>query len=302
MIISASRRTDLPAFYAEWFINRIRAGYCLVVNPFNRRQVRRVSLLPQDVDALVFWTKSPGNLVSHLPELDRRGFRYYFLYTLNHYPAALEPGLPPLEERLELFGKFGRSLDPARVIWRYDPIIISNRTTYEFHVRNFSELAERLAGGTRRVIVSTVEYYRKTARRLAALEPEGFVFDRQASNDPRMEELMGRLAAEARSRDMELFTCASKKEFSPQGAPAGRCIDPGLIKALWDIDVAPGKDPGQRPECGCARSVDIGANDTCGHGCPYCYAVRSDQTALANRRAHDPHSPCLDPQGVAGDY
>ena len=122
MIISASRRTDIPAFYSEWFMNRIRAGYCTMVNPYNRNQVSYVSLQPEDVDVIVFWTKNPLPLIHHLKELDDRGFRYYFQYTLTGYPVSIEPNVPGIDKEIDTFKKLSGLIGPAKVIWRYDPI------------------------------------------------------------------------------------------------------------------------------------------------------------------------------------
>ena len=141
MIISASRRTDIPALYSKWFMNRIRAGYCRVPNPRNTKQVSRVSLRPSDVEAIVFWSKNPAPLLPHLRELDSSGFRYYFQFSLNDYPWALEPNLPSLSDRTDTFKDLGRILGPSRVVWRYDPIIISNLTPFEYHREMFAWIA-----------------------------------------------------------------------------------------------------------------------------------------------------------------
>jgi hypothetical protein len=158
MIISASRRTDIPAFYSKWFMNRIREGYCLVPNPLNTKQISVVTLSPVEVDAIVFWSKNPEPLIPYLSELDDYGFRYYFQFTLNDYPSALEPNIPSLESRLETFRKLSKLLGPKRVIWRYDPIIISNYTPPSYHIERFRNIANELRGFTKRVMVSFVDY------------------------------------------------------------------------------------------------------------------------------------------------
>ena len=293
MIISASRRTDIPAFYSKWFINRIRAGWCQVPNPLNYNQLWHVSLRPEDVDAIVFWSKNPAPIVNYLDELDERGFYYYFQFSLNHYPKVFEPGVPSVEERIETFRKLSFRLGPRRVIWRYDPIIISNWTPPDFHREKFSKIAIALTGFTRRVMVSFVHYYQKTERRLSALEKEGFQFERRADDSPRGWELLRDLAQIARSYDMEIFTCAEERDFSNFGVPPGRCIDGELLRKLWSLPGHTKKDPAQRPACRCVVSKDIGMNDTCLHGCPYCYSTRN--LALAKRRysEHEPDSPVI---------
>ena len=293
MIISASRRTDIPAFYSKWFINRIRAGWCQVPNPLNYNQLSYVSLRPEDVDAIVFWSKNPAPMLNYLDELDERDFRYYFQFALNDYPKIFEPDIPSLEERIETFRKLSIRLEPQRVTWRYDPIIISNRTSPDFHCEKFSKIAVAVRGFTQRVMVSLVDYYQKTDRRLSSLESQGFQFDRGAINSQRVWNLLKDLAAIARYNNMEIFTCAEERDFSEVGVPPGRCVDGELLRKLWSLYGHTKKDPTQRAACLCVVSKDIGMNDTCVHGCPYCYSTRN--LALAQRRysEHDPDSPVL---------
>ena len=293
MIISASRRTDISALYSEWFIKRVRAGWCQVPNPINYNQLSYVSLKPEDVDSFVFWSKNPTPILNYLDELDERGFRYYFQFTLNNYPEDFEPSVPSVEERIQTFRKISVRLGSLRVIWRYDPIIISNRTPPDFHRKKFLMIAKALSGLTKRVMVSFVDYYQKTDRRLSSLEKLGFKFDRKAANSRYAWNLLKDLAAIARDHNMQIFTCAEERNFSKVGVPPGRCIDGELLRGLWSLSGHTKKDPTQRAVCLCVVSKDIGMNDTCVHGCPYCYSTRN--LALAQRRysGHDPNSPVL---------
>ena len=293
MIISASRRTDIPALYTKWFINRIRAGWCQVPNPLNYNQLPYVSLRPEDVDSFVFWSKNPAPMLNYLDELDKRGFRYYFQFTLNDYPKDFEPSVPSVEERIQTFRKLSMRLGPLQVIWRYDPIIISNRTPPDFHRKKFLMMAKALSGFTSRVMVSFVDYYQKTDRRLSSLEKLGFKFDRKAVNSRHAWNLLKDVAAIARDHNMQIFTCAEERNFSEVGAPPGHCIDGEILRRLWSLHGHTRKDPTQRAACLCVLSKDIGMNDTCVHGCPYCYSTRN--LALAQRRysEHDPDSPVL---------
>jgi len=293
VIISASRRTDIPALYSKWFINRIRVGWCQVPNPLNYGQLSYVSLRPEDVDAIVFWSKNPAPMFDYLGDLDALGFRYYFQFTLNDYPSQLEPEVPSLDERIHTFRKLSSRLEPIRVIWRYDPIIISNRTPHDFHRENFSKIANALSGFTGRVMVSFADYYQKTERRLSELEKFGFKFDRRAANSRGGWDLLKDLAAIARDHHMEIFTCAEERDFSKVGAPPGCCIDGELLRELWSLHGHEKKDPTQRLECLCVVSKDIGINDTCVHGCPYCYSTRNLDLAQRRYSEHDPNSPVL---------
>ena len=170
MIISASRRTDIPAFYAEWLIRRLRAGYCTVPNPLNRNQVSRISLRPEDVDVIVFWTRNARPLMTYLEELDSRGYRYYFQYTIVGNPWEIDPKSPPVATAVQTFCELSEQLGPNRVIWRYDPIVFTDLTPPAFHRENFQRIAESLRNRTRRSVVSIVDMYRKTESRMKDLE------------------------------------------------------------------------------------------------------------------------------------
>lgn len=293
MIISASRRTDIPALYSEWFMNRIRAGWCAVPNPLNIEQVSRVSLAPREVDCIVFWSKNPAPMLAHLDELDRRGFRYYFHFTLNDYPTQLEPNIPDIADRLKTFLDLSKHIGPLRVVWRYDPVIISNLTPVEFHRERFCSIAERLRGATHCVMVSIVDFYRKTDRRLSRLEQEGFVFDRKSEPSAETAGLLKDLAATADQEGMEIFTCAEERDFSEAGIAAGRCIDEHLMNRVWELGLRYRKDPAQRRLCLCTVSKDIGMNDSCTHGCAYCYSTRDHILAVRRHAEHDPGSPFI---------
>ena len=293
MIISASRRTDIPALYSEWFMNRIRAGWCAVPNPPNIDHVARVSLDPREVDCIVLWSKNPAPMLTHLDELDGRGFRYYFQFTLNDYPAQLEPNIPDVADRINTFLALSRHTGPLRVVWRYDPVIISNFTSLDFHRERFSRVAEELRGATHRVMVSIVDFYRKTDRRLSRLEQEGYVFDRSAESSADTVGLLKDLAAIAHQQAMEMFTCAEDRGFSEVGIPAGRCVDERLMNTIWELGLRYRKDPRQRRLCLCTFSKDIGINDTCTHGCPYCYSTKDPVLAVRRLAEHDPGSPFL---------
>ncbi len=293
MIISASRRTDIPALYSDWFMNRIRVGWCYVPNPMNAKQVSLVSLRPQEVDAIIFWSKNPAPMIPYLGELSAMGFRYYFQFTLNDYPRELEPNIPSFDNRLGTFLKLSELIGSIRVVWRYDPIIISNVTPFDFHRERFRSIAEELRGATNRVMVSIVDFYQKTDRRLAQLEGQGFLFDKEAEYSTEMVILLKDMADIARKQGMEIYTCAEARDYSEFGIPPGRCIDEELLRKIWVLHLKYKKDPSQREFCLCMVSKDIGMNDTCIHGCPYCYSTRNYALAERRYKEHDPSSPAL---------
>ncbi|MBN2432314.1 MAG: DUF1848 domain-containing protein [Acidobacteria bacterium] len=301
MIISASRRTDIPAFYTPWFMERIRRGFVEVPNPVRLRQVNRISLAPVDVDAIVFWTRDPRPLLPHLAELDLRGYAYYFLFTLLDYPRLLEPFTPAAGEAVDSFRRLADRIGPERVIWRYDPVIFSNLTPPEFHREVFPRLASALRGATRRVIVSRLDVYRKVARQLQALVEENFRLLPLATGDEAAQDTFRCLAATAAAHGMGIQSCAEGAALESCGIAAGRCIDDDLVRTLFNIDVSHRKDPSQRQHCRCVVSRDIGMYDTCLHGCRYCYAMAGRAVCLANRRRHNPGGSTLVPPSPADE-
>jgi hypothetical protein len=291
MIISASRRTDIPAFYSSWCMNRIEAGHCDVPNPFNSRQVTRVSLKPEDVDVIVFWTRNASPLLHRLKDLDRKGYRYTFLYTLMDNPRAIDPRCPALEEAVATFKALSDRLGPERVTWRYDPIVFSNATPPEFHRKTYETIAKHLRGYTSCSIISAVNIYKKARQRLTALREKGI--EVMECEEKAFGELMRFMASVARESGMALSSCAQERDLTAYGVLPGKCIDDGQIREVFGLEVNHAKDPSQRKACRCVVSKDIGMYDTCLYGCVYCYATTSFDKAKENYRRHDPDAPSL---------
>ncbi len=291
MIISASRRTDIPAFYSDWFINRIKAGFLLTKNPFNAHQVKKVSLLPSDVDAIVFWTRNPAKLLKHLPLLDSLNYRYYFQYTITGYGKELETATIHPQKAIDTFKMLSDRIGRDRVIWRYDPIIMSNLTSLAEHLRLFEKIARNLAGYTNKVVISFADLYQKTEVNLNKVE--GLQYYDVLHNKSELFILCKGLSDIAKCHGMKIETCAEGVDINHFGIENGKCIDSDLLKKLFDIDVSSTKDSGQRLDCGCIKSVDIGTYNTCLHGCTYCYATSQKKTAHSNYKKHDPKSPFL---------
>lgn len=294
LIISVSRRTDIPAFYAQWFINRIRAGYCTVPNPFNRKQVSHTSLSPEDVDIIVFWTRNPQPLIPCLKELDRLGYRYYFQYTVLNNPRLIDTTTPSLSSSLKIFKKLSDLIGPEKVIWRYDPVMISNITDIEFHKSTYKQIAEALRNYTQRCVISLLDIYPKLKKRLQALKESGVeIVDCNKKVDKRFDELMYTLAGVAEENRMEIVSCAEDPDLKKYTIQPGKCIDDNYIKRVFGIDVTHRKDPSQREACGCVVSRDIGVYNTCLSGCQYCYATTSFEKARALYGNHNPESSSL---------
>jgi hypothetical protein len=284
VVVSASRRTDIPAFYAEWFIRRLQAGYVKWTNPFSGT-LQYVSFAR--TRAVVFWTKNPRPLMPLLPVLDERGIGYYFQFTLNDYEAeGLEPGVPPLAERIETFEALARRVGKERVIWRYDPLLLADGLDVAQLLARVVRVGQAAHPFTEKLVVAfaDIERYAKVRNRLRAFG-KGC---RELSSDE-MREFAEALAAATRSWGIAIATCAEAIDLTDLGIGRNRCIDGELLARLFGHDpelmrfLGPEefrhrlKDKGQRKECGCIVSKDIGAYDTCPHLCCYCYANSSER-------------------------
>lgn len=292
MVISVSRRCDIPRFRFGWFLERLDAGFAEVKNPFNSRQIRRVPLLPpaperspdECAEVFAFWTRDPASILEHSKELEKRGYGFYVMTTLTSYPSVLEPMLPPAGAVIETMRQLSQEISPERVIWRYDPVFLSDLTDCEFHRNNFAGLASRLKGAVRRVIVSVYDEYSGPERRLTALEQNGslkrmahYTLEKPGEKRilPAARELLAGLAGIAMKEGMEIQSCA-EEDLSGCGIRPGACIDGKYISETFGLTI-PGKDRGQkRPGCLCAQSADIGSYGNCPAGCVYCYGYRAD--------------------------
>ena len=290
--ISASRRTDIPAWYTPWFMNRVRAGWCRSSNPFRPSQTYRISLDPASVNAIFFWTRWPAPMLPFLGELSGLGHRFVFHVTLTGLPAPLEPGRWSLDERIAAIQALSRLVGRERVWWRYDPIILGELLPPSFHLETFARLSAELAESTSRVTMSLVDWYRKTARRTAAVEGETGALYRLSGDEPEVQDLAAGLAGLARSRGIAPVSCC-EPGFAAAGVPSGACIDGTAVNRIFGTETPSGRDPGQRPHCRCAPSYDIGAASTCPGGCIYCYSTISQTAALANHARHNPNSEFL---------
>ena len=284
MIISASRRTDLPAAHAAWLAERFREGFVLVRNPMNPRQVSRVSLRAEDVDGIVFWTKNPAPLMEHLDAFGE--IPYYFQYTLTGYDRDAEANLPGHEERMETFLRLSERIGPERVLWRYDPIMLNKRYSPDWHMETFRRFAERLRGATQRATISFVDTYPRNRKRLESLGSE-FI------TEEIMRAMAKEIAAIAANNGMQTVSCAETIDLADCGVTHAACVDADLLGRIGGIPLKAGKDPNQRSACGCAPSVDIGAYNTCPNGCLYCYANYSPAFLKANLAQKNDHSPIL---------
>ena len=284
MIISASRRTDIPAYYSKWFFRRIEEGYVLVRNPMNIHQVSRVSLSPDVVDGIVFWTKNPKPMLPRLTLLE--DYAYYFQFTLNPYPSQIETNLPEKKTIINTFKELSDTIGKERVIWRYDPVLLNDEWTMNKHIEEFTKLTKELSSYTEKVVISFLDFYQRTERNTAGLSLRKFT-----DND--LNEIAAALAHIAHSYNLEIETCAEGIDLGKYGIKHSRCIDDRLFNRLLNTKLNSEKDKNQRAECGCISSIDIGEYNTCRNGCLYCYANFNNSNVLNNSAKHNWQSPLL---------
>lgn len=285
MILSVSRRTDIPNYYSDWFFNRLREGFLYVRNPMNAHQVSRVELSPHLIDCIVFWTKNPLPMMGRLGEL--REYPYYIQFTLTGYGKDMEPGLPDKRRVLiPAFRELSAMLGKKRVVWRYDPILLSPAYTMEYHLKAFEEIACSLEGYTDKAVISFVDFYAKVRRNAAGLGiagvPEG-----------EMHRFAGKLSEAAGKYGMKVESCAEAADLSQAGIRHGSCMDKERIEEISGCRIVAGKDKNQRDGCGCIESIEVGTYHTCPSGCRYCYANVSEEKVRINRKLYDADAPML---------
>jgi len=288
VIISASRATDIPAFYSDWFFHRLSKGWCIKLNPYSNRPV---SVDFRDARFVVFWTKNPSPIIDKLPLLEERGIGYYFQYTLNDYEKeGYERNVPPLNERIEAFKILSDTAGKERVIWRFDPLILSDTICVETLLSRIENIGEEINPYTEKTVFSFIDLYKSVKKNL---ERAGLGDIREFSVDE-MKEFASGLRGMIHRWGLSATTCAEEVDLSIYGISKNRCIDPDLIKRISPadpdllryIEKNPGKDPGQRPMCGCIRGVDVGQYNTCMHLCSYCYANRYPALIGNNYKSH----------------
>lgn len=282
MIINTGMRTDIPAFYSEWFMNRIRAGFVLVRNPYRPDWVTRYELTPDVVDCIAFCTKNPAPMLPHLDELER--FGQYWFVTMTPYGRDIEPNVPPKEKVMQDFISLSEKVGIDSVAWRYDPILLDDTYTIDRHISDFEQMCSTLSGHTRVCVISFIDLYEKVKRNFP-----------QAHELKRRERIaIGRAIAEiGRKYGITIKSCAEGTELQPYGVDCSGCMTKETFEAAVGSRLIVPKKKSQRTECACVLGSDIGAYDSCGHLCRYCYANSDHDNVRRNIRLHDPDSPLL---------
>ena len=282
MIINTGQRTDIPAFYAEWFANRLREGVVCVRNPYNPSQVSRYRLDPTVVDVIGFCTKDPTPMFPYMDLLKNYG-QYWFV-TITPYGRDMEPNVPDKHRLLEDFKRLSEQVGVNAIGWRYDPILLSERYTTAYHLRAFETMASALEGYTQTAVISCIDLYPKVRRNF----PEA----REVRAEERIR-LGKALIESASAHGMIVKPCAEGDELAPYGADCGGCMRLGDYEKAIGKKLSAPKRKGARAGCACYLSCDIGAYNTCKHLCKYCYANAEPTRVLTQSRLHDPRSPFL---------
>lgn len=285
MILSVSRRTDIPAFYAEWFMERLRQKYVLVRNPFNIHSISRIPLSPENVDTVVFWTKNSKPIHKYLDEIDNLKYKYYFQYTITPYKKDLEEEVQDKKEIVETFKKLSKKIGSEKVILRYDPVILSDNYTIDFHKKAFARLCDLLAPYTKKIVFSFLDDYKKISKNIKQLNIKEI-------SEEEMCIMAEYFADTAKKYNLKIESCAEQIDLGRFGINHGKCIDDELIEKITGYKISAGRD-NQRNACGCIKCIDIGEYNTCMHKCLYCYANINKDAAFKNYKLHDKKSPLL---------
>lgn len=282
MILNTGSRTDIPAYYSDWFYNRIRAGYVLVRNPYYPSQITKYMLEPEVIDVMVFCTKNPQPMLDRISLLS--AFETFWFVTITPYEEDIEPYVPPRQQVMESFQKLSKLVGMKRMSWRYDPVFITDKYSVSYHIEQFRQMAEVLSGYTEQCVVSFIDLYEKTKRNFKGVKPVTV---------QEQEVLIVAFSEIAKENELQIHLCCENAGLVREDVDADGCMSKAVFeKALgYTLDVP--KKKTAREECSCLLGADIGVYNTCGHGCLYCYANYDRETVLRNMKLHNPASPLL---------
>lgn len=290
MILHTGLRTDIPAFYSEWFVNRLKEGFVMVRNPYNPAQVTKYRISPEVVDLISFCTKNPAPFLPYMDFLKEYG-QYWFV-TITPYGKEIEPKVPDKEMVMKSFKKLSQIVGINSVGWRYDPIFISEKYTIERHIEDFETMARNLSGYTNTCVISFVDLYQKVLRNFPEVK--------EVKREERIE-LAKEFVRIGSQYNINIKSCAEGTELAEFGVDCDGCMTVDVYEKALDCSLRVPKTKGARSECGCLLGCDIGAYNTCGHLCRYCYANYDAQTVVENMRSHNPKSPLLLGELTKGD-
>ena len=290
MIINTGCRTDIPAFYPKWLINRIKEGYVMVRNPYNPSQVTKCSLNPEVVDCMAFCTKNPEPILKYLDQLDI--YRQYWFVTITPYGKDIEPNVPDKEKVIESFKKLSRHVGINSIAWRYDPIFLNKEFTLNKHIEKFKELAEKLKGYTKDCTISFLDLYEKVKRNAPNIKPP---------SKKEQIDITKAFVKIGKENNMIIHGCCEGKFLSEYGLDCSGCMSKDIVEKSINVKLNPPKRKNIRDGCDCLMGNDIGSYDSCGHLCKYCYANSNKRAVKENMKKHIETSPFLIGKEEKGD-
>lgn len=282
MILNTGSRTDIPAYYSNWFYNRIKEGYVLVRNPYYPSQVTRYRLTSDVIDVMVFCTKNPAPMLEKISELS--AFDTFWFVTITPYGREIEPFVPEKEQVMMSFQKLAKTVGSGRISWRYDPVFITEKYSADEHIRLFGQMAKTLGRNTGQCVVSFIDLYEKTKKNFPGV---------RSVTDKEQEYLVEAFGEIARENHLQIHLCCEDSHLVRENVDADGCMSKEVLETAIGCKLDVPKKKTARSECNCLLGADIGAYNTCGHGCLYCYANYDRQTVINNRKAHDVNSPFL---------
>ena len=284
MILSVSRRTDIPCYYFDWFLNRLKDGYVYVRNPINKKHVSLIEFNDSNLDFIVFWSKYPIKMLNKINELKK--YDYYIQYTITGYGKEIEPFCNNKDDIIDIFKKLSLKIGKEKMILRYDPIFINKKYDANFHILFFDYLCKNLNGYTNTVVISFLDIYKKIIKSIEK-------YDIRSLNENEIMYICENISKIAKKNNMRVQTCSEIIDLSNYGIEHGSCIDKKLIEKIIGCDLDIKKDKNQRKECGCVESIDVGCYDTCQNGCIYCYANQNSKLVKKISNLYNVNSPIL---------
>lgn len=282
MILNTGSRTDIPAYYSDWFYNRIKEGYVFARNPYYPTQITKYLLSPDVIDIIVFCTKNPYPMLDRISLLS--SFDMFWFVTITPYEKDIEPYVPPKELVIKYFHKLSDLIGKERISWRYDPIFITDKYSVNYHIEQFHQMAKKISGYTEQCVVSFIDLYEKTKRNFYGIH---------TVTNTEQEKLVAAFSEIAKENRLQIHLCCESADLVRDNVDADGCMSKAVLEKALGCRLNVPQKKMARTECSCLLGADIGAYNTCGHGCLYCYANYSKETVMRNRKMHHPSSPLL---------
>ncbi len=282
MILNTGSRTDIPAYYSDWFYNRIKEGYVLSRNPYYPTQITKYLLNPEVIDVMVFCTKNPSPMLDRIALLS--AFDMFWFVTITPYGKEIEPYVPSKEQVIGYFQKLSELIGKARISWRYDPVFVTDRYSVDYHIEQFGQMAKALSGYTEQCVVSFIDLYEKTLRNFSQV---------RSVTAKEQEKIIAAFSEIAKENELQIHLCCENAGLVRENVDADGCMSQAVLEKALGCKLNVPKKKTARKECSCLLGADIGAYNTCGHGCLYCYANYDIETVIKNRKLHNASSPLV---------